>query len=194
MPEVGGEGVEQLADYFAQLSERQAANARILLQEIERHRNEAREQGRNFAAPTRDQILDRLQSAHSPFFIGVGWGFPTPSPGTFYLETDIFNPDPVDQDALFVHVFIGPAGLVADAGQALALVDARFPRLTEPGWPGLALNPSGSAQLEFHIEIPAGIEPSNYLVNAFLFQTPLFYHGSSGSPPLDHLMVPFGVT
>jgi len=39
MPEVGGEGVEQLADYFAQLSERQAANARILLQEIERHRN-----------------------------------------------------------------------------------------------------------------------------------------------------------
>jgi hypothetical protein len=192
MPEAGGEGVEQLAGYFAQLSERQAANARILLQEIERHRNEARGQGRNFAAPTTEQILDRLQSAHSPFFSWVGWGVPSPSPGTFYLETGIFNPDPVGQDALFVHVFIGPASLVADAGQALALVDARFPRLTEPGWPGLALNPSGSAQLDFTIEIPASIEPSNYLVNAFLFQTPVFY-GSGGPPPLDHLMVPFGV-
>ncbi len=61
MPEAGGEGVEQLAGYLAHLSQRRAANARIVLQEIERHRNQARGQGRNFAAPTTEQILDRLQ-------------------------------------------------------------------------------------------------------------------------------------
>jgi hypothetical protein len=51
MPEVVGEGIEELADRIAQLSERQAANVRVLLEEIERRRGEAREQGRNFPAP-----------------------------------------------------------------------------------------------------------------------------------------------
>jgi hypothetical protein len=61
MPEIGGEGIEEVADRFAQLSERQAANARTLLEEIERRRREAREQGRNFSAPTGAQLLDRLE-------------------------------------------------------------------------------------------------------------------------------------
>ena len=61
MPEVIGEGLEELADRIAQLSERQAANARILLEEIQRRRSEAREQGRNFSAPTGAQVLDQLE-------------------------------------------------------------------------------------------------------------------------------------
>jgi hypothetical protein len=61
MPEVAGKGLEELADRIAQLSERQAANARILLEEIQRRRSEAREQGRNFSAPTEAHVLDRLE-------------------------------------------------------------------------------------------------------------------------------------
>jgi hypothetical protein len=61
MPEVVGEGLEELADRMAQLSERQAANARILLEEIQRRRSEARGQGRNFSAPTGAQVLDQLE-------------------------------------------------------------------------------------------------------------------------------------
>ena len=61
MPEVIGEGLEELADRIPQLSDREAANARILLEEIQRRRSEAREQDRNFSAPTGAQVLDQLE-------------------------------------------------------------------------------------------------------------------------------------
>jgi hypothetical protein len=169
MAEFIGEGLEEFADSIAQLSERQAANARILLEEIQRHRNEAREQGRNFRAPTGAQILDRLLSARSPFFFSLGWNG-TSSPGTINLQVGIMNPDPVTQFSLEVYVFVGPAALVADVGQALAVVDTRFQNLTEPPAFGLSLNPSATADLNFAVTVPNDIEPSNYMGNAFLFR------------------------
>ena len=84
------------------------------------------------------------------------------------------NPDPVAQGLLEVYVFVGPAGLVADVGQALAVADTRFQNLTEPGFLGLTLNPSATADLNFAVKVPNGIEPSNYIGNAFLFQGPSF--------------------
>ena len=189
MPEFGGEGIEELADHFAQLSERQAANVRVLREEIERRRGEAREQGRNFAAPTGAQILDRLQSARSPMFSFIAWGGPTASPGTINMSVGIFNPDPVGLGNLFVHVFIGPASLVADVGQALALVDTRFPRLTGPPF-GLVVNASGTVSLDFSIEVPAAIGASSYLANAFLFFADFFGSGA----PLDRASFVFEVT
>jgi hypothetical protein len=173
VPEVGGEGVEELAEYLAQLSERQAANARALFQRIERRRRELREQGRNFSARTGAQVLERLQSAHSPMFDVVGWN-DTTSPGMINLDVGVFNPDPVAQYALFVHVFMGPADLATDVGQALSLVDTRFPRLTEPIFDGLRLDPGTGAALYFSIKVPTGIEPSNYLGNVFLFGAQFF--------------------
>jgi hypothetical protein len=169
MAEFVGEGLEELADGIAQLSERQATNARILLEEIQRRRNEAREQGRNFRAPTGAQVLDRLLSARSPFFSFLGWNG-TSSPGTINLQVGIMNPDPVTQFSLEVYVFVGPAALVADVGQALAVVDTRFQNLTEPPSFGLTLNPSATADLNFAVTVPNGIEPSNYMGNAFLFR------------------------
>jgi hypothetical protein len=174
MAEVVGEGIEELADRIAQLSERQAANVRVLLEEIERRRGEAREQGRNFSAPTGAQVLDRLQSAHSPVFSFLSWNSVTSSPGTNNLTVGIFNPDPVARVGLFVHVFVGPAGLAADVGQALAVVDTRFQILTEPPFFGLTLGPSATATLNFAVEVPNGIEASNYLGNAFLFGANFF--------------------
>jgi hypothetical protein len=55
---------------------------------------------------------------------------------------------------VYVHVFIGPANLAADVGQAVALVDARFPRLTQPETFGLYIDPEDSATLDFDIAVP----------------------------------------
>jgi hypothetical protein len=60
LSEVGSEGLEGLSDRISQLSERQAANVRNILQEIERHRWEARAQERNFLAPNAPQLLEML--------------------------------------------------------------------------------------------------------------------------------------
>jgi hypothetical protein len=173
MAEFIGEGLEELADRSAQLSERQAANARILLEEIQRRRSEAREQGRNFSAPTGAQVLDQLRSARSPMIFSMSWN-DTSSPGTVNLTVGVFNPDPVTQSLLEVYVFVGPATVVADVGQALAVADTRFQNLTEPPAFGLTLNPSTSADLNFAVEVPNGIQPSNYIGNAFLFSDPLY--------------------
>jgi hypothetical protein len=169
MPEFIGEGLEELADRIAQLSERQAANARILLEEIQRRRSEAREQGRNFSAPAGAHVLDRLLSARSPFIFSLSWDS-TSSPGTINLQVGIMNPDPVAQGGLEVYVFVGPACIVADVGQALTVADTRFQNLTEPPAFGLTLNPSATADLNFAVKVPNGIEPSNYIGNVFLFQ------------------------
>jgi hypothetical protein len=174
MPEFGVEELEQLQDRISQLSERQAANARKLLEEIERRRREAREQDQNVVVPTAAQLLDRLQSANTPMFFFLGWNSSTPSPGTINLSVGVFNPDPV----------------AADVGQALALVDARFPRLTEPEFFGLSLNPSDSATLNFSIAIPPNIEPSNYLGNCFLLNAGYFGVGQT----LDRALFVFEVT
>jgi len=190
MPEFGGEGLEQVINDLSQQSERHATNAQIVLTEIERRRREAREQGRNFLAPTGPQLLDRLQSANSPFFDSVAWTEATPTPGTIDLTVGIFNPDPTPASSLFVHVFIGPANLAADVGQALALVDPRFPRLTEPEFFGLTVNPSTAASLDFSIAVPANIEPSIYLGNSFLFAAQVF----GSAELLERVLFGFKVT
>jgi hypothetical protein len=190
MAEFGGEGLEQLDARISELSERQAANARRVLEEIERRRREAREQGRHFVALDATQLLDRLQRANTPFIDFFGWNADTTSPGTISFELGVFNPDPVGSGRLFAHVFIGPANLSASVDQALALVDARFPRLTEPEFFGLFLAPSDSATLNFTIAVPANIEPSNYLGNCFFFRAAVVGVGDA----LDRALFPFEVT
>jgi hypothetical protein len=81
MVETGGEGLEELQGRLAELSERQAAHARELLDAIEKRRLEAREQGMNFAAPNADKILQRLKGGNTPFFWAMTWNFRTPAPG-----------------------------------------------------------------------------------------------------------------
>jgi hypothetical protein len=123
-------------------------------------------------------------------FFFLGWNSSTPSPGTINLSVGVFNPDPVASGLLYVHLFIGPANFAADVGQALALVDARFPRLTEPEFFGLSLNPSDSATLNFSIAVPPNIEPSNYLGNCFLLNAGYFGVGQT----LDRALFVFEVT
>jgi len=69
-----------------------------------------------------------------------------------------------------VHVFVGPANLVPDVGDALSAVDARFPRLIMPRVFGLSLAAGATQSVSFSISVPTAIERSNYLGNAILFQ------------------------
>jgi hypothetical protein len=184
MSEFGGEGLEQLQDRLSELSERRATNARILLEEIERRRSEAREQDQNFVALDAAQILDRLQRANTPFISSIGWNGTTTSPGAINVNLSVFNPDPVVQRGLFVHLFIGLADI------AISLLDERFPRLTQPAFFGLDLNPSTSGTVNFSVAVPANIEPSNYLVNLFLFRLTTLGSGTQ----LDRNHILFRVT
>jgi hypothetical protein len=66
-------------------------------------------------------------------------------------------------------VFVGPALLSADVGQALALRDTRFPTVTMPDYPGVDLQPNSVEYLNVSLPVPKNLEPTNYLVNCFLF-------------------------
>jgi hypothetical protein len=190
MPEFGAEGIDQLHDRISTLSERQATNARRVLEEIELRRAQAREQGRNFVAPDADQLMTKLQRANTPSLTFFSWTGSTGSPGTINLQVGVINPDPVAFGSLYVHLFIGPANLAPNVGQALALVDSRFPRLTLPDYIGLTLNPGDTATLDFEVAVPANIDPSNYLANCFLFQAGYFDLGNT----LDRGLFIFEVT
>jgi hypothetical protein len=97
------------------------------------------------------------------------WGGAAPG-GAFTYNVGISNPDSVNWSSLYVHVFVGPANLVPDVGDVVSAVDSRFPRLTMPRFFGLSLAPGTTQTLSFSITVPAGIERSNYLGNAILFQ------------------------
>lgn len=70
-----------------------------------------------------------------------------------------------------MHVFVGLANLAPGVGDAISGVDPRFSRLTLPSYPGWTLAPGATQNISFFpIVIPSGIEPTNYLGNAILFQ------------------------
>jgi hypothetical protein len=170
MSESGVEGLEQLEARLSEMSERRAANARRLLEDIEDVRREAREQGKHLVVRDTAQILEKLQSTKTPMFNTVGWNATTThSPGKFDFLVTFFNPDPTFYVWVYGYVFIGPALLPADVGQALALADTRFPTLMQPDYPGLTLQAGTGGRLDFSLPVPKNIEPTNYLGNCFLF-------------------------
>jgi hypothetical protein len=177
MVEVGGEGLEELRHRLGELSERQAAHARDLVDAIEKRRLEAREQGMNFVALSADQILQRLKGGNTPFISGVVWNNRVPAPGTLHVIVDIDNPDPVHQIFIYTHLFVGPAGLSADVEQALALVDTRFPRATQPKFFGLIMDPYSRDTVRFDLPISGRIEESHYMANLFLVRLDPFEGG-----------------
>jgi hypothetical protein len=75
---------------------------------------------------------------------------------------------------LFVHVFVGPLNMAPDVGAEGHAIDPRFPRLTMPAVFGLSLGPGSVDNLEFSLTVPAGVELTNYLGNAILFQASWF--------------------
>lgn len=122
-----------------------------------------------FTGPDDDQLIEKLRRAQSPMIIWQGWSGQAPAGGTITYTVGIYNPDPIHRSSLYAHVFVGPANLVANTGEALATADSRFGNLTEPPFFGFSLAPGASTSLTFALKIPA-VAPSNYLGNTFLFQ------------------------
>ena len=156
---------------FAQDFQRQAEFVNRLLEEIDRQQQEAERQGLNFTAPTEEQLKKKLAAAQSPMIVFQAWSGSVSAPGTLSYTVGINNPDPVQWIWLFGHVFIGPANIVRDVGDAVSAVDPRFPRLTLPEFAGLTLAAGDTQSLSFSLTVPGDVERSNYLGNTFLFQS-----------------------
>lgn len=147
-----------------------------ILKLIEEAKERSKERGEdNFQALTECEIMEKLNSVNTPFLYYQAWSSATSPGGSINYNTGVYNPDPVNRIWMYAHAFVGPANMVTDTGIALLNVDARFPRLTQPSFPGLTLAPGGSSTLSFTLNVPGSIEPSNYLGNTFLFHGE--YHG-----------------
>lgn len=91
--EIGVEGLGWLEERISELSERQAANARLVLEEIERARREARERGWNLIVRDAAEILEKLRGTNTPWLGSIQFNsVSTPSPGTFNFSVDFSTP------------------------------------------------------------------------------------------------------
>ncbi|MDQ1289266.1 MAG: hypothetical protein QG622_2832 [Actinomycetota bacterium] len=142
-----------------------------VVREVEERRVAAEEAGYNFTGVTSEQLWGKLARTNSPFVTTQGWTSSSSSPGLIDYTMGITNPDQTTAYAVFAHVFVGPAGVAQTVDGALAAVDTRFPRLTEPAFDGLVIGAGESTTLHFMLEIPADLQASNYLGNAVLFTT-----------------------
>ena len=143
--------------------------AKVLLEEIEKRRTEAKKQGMNFTGLTDEEIYRKLTRKNSPMIVAQGWNSAAPG-GTVNYTVSINNPDPVRHVWLFGHVFVGLAKVASDVSDAVSAVDTRFPRLTLPDFDGLSIDSGATKDLKFVISIPANVERTNYLGNCFLFR------------------------
>jgi len=80
------------------------------------------------------------------------------------------NPGPDDAVWLFGHVFVGAANVAPEVGDALAVVDPGFPRLTAPAFPGLTVKAGSTETLQFALTIPPAAEMTNYMGNLVLYR------------------------
>jgi hypothetical protein len=114
-----------------------------------------------------------LSRTNSPWIVFQTWNSATPGSAFNYTNytVGINNPDPDRSFWLFVHVFVGPANVAPDVGDAVCAVDPRFPSLTMLRFDRLAIDPGDTQSLTFSLTVSAGIDSSNYLGNAILFQS-----------------------
>jgi hypothetical protein len=142
---------------------------RDILKEVEAQAKEFDRKGMTYVALDEEQVRRKLARAKSPMIVSQGWSGAAPG-GTVNYSVNIRNPDPGPWVWVFAHVFVGPANMIVDPGQALAVADARFPRLTQPAFAGLSLAVNETKQLNFALPIPAGITPTSYQGNTFVYQ------------------------
>jgi hypothetical protein len=188
--EIGVEGLGWLEERISELPERQAATARTVLEDLEQMRRDARERGWNFMVRDAPEFLEKLRGTNTPSFGGWTGVVSTTSPGTFNFSVHFFNPDPIVYPWFYVHVFVGPALVPADVGQALALRDTWFPTLTIPDYPGIILQQGAGYVMNVSFPIPKDLEPTTYLLNCFLFSCR--YIGVADY--MDRCQVPMTVT
>lgn len=141
-----------------------------ILHEQEQQRDAFKKKGMQFTALDEEQLRAKLARARSPMIVSQGWSGSAPAGGSLSYTVNIHNPDPAGWVWLFGHVFVGPANMIADVGEALDAIDDRFARLTLPDFPGLSLGPNEMAALTYSVGVPAGTPLTNYQGNTFLYQ------------------------
>jgi hypothetical protein len=150
-----------------------------VLPEIDIQRKKAESGKMRFTALNEQQLHARLLPRSTPslpipvlapMIVWQSWTGTTSPGGSINYSLGVYNPLPNPQSWLFAHAFIGPANFIHNPGMALQSIDSRFPRLTEPAFPGLDVGPGATVSLHFDMKIPQCIEPSNYLGNALLFR------------------------
>jgi hypothetical protein len=134
---------------------------------IKAHKNELT--GEHFTAVTPEDIQKKFERTNSPMIIYQSWSG-APAGGTASYQVGIYNPDPTQAIWLFVHVWVGSGNVDPTVGTFLLNVDERFPRLTEPATTGLTLAPGASTTLNFALNVPAGVQKTNYIGNSCLMQ------------------------
>jgi hypothetical protein len=142
-----------------------------ILEVVEEHKRLVKK-GEGFTAVTPEDIERKLTRVNSPMIVSQSgsWTTSTPPGGTFTYNLGLFNPDPTQAIWLFAHVWVGSGNVDPVTGTFLLNVDARFPRLTLPGFAGLTLPASGQTVLKFTMKVPSTVEKTNYLGNSCLLQ------------------------
>lgn len=148
----------------------QGTRTQLIVAEIGRRREEARNERQFFTA----QSEDRVGAGDAALIVWQAWSPAVSLGSTVVYSVGIANPTPKKAEALFAHVFIGPANIVGTTGQpepatSLSNVDPRFSRLTLPRFSGLTVEPGETRSLSFSLGVPLGVERTNYLGNCFVF-------------------------
>lgn len=145
------------------------AQVKKILAEIDEVKRECEKKGMKCVVLDEEQLRRKLARAKSPMIVGQSWSDGGPG-GSVTYSVYVKNPDPSAWGWVFAYVFVGPANIVTSPGEALAVADARFPRLTQPAFPGQSIAANETARLDFAIQIPTGIQAGNYQGNAFVYQ------------------------
>lgn len=124
----------------------------------------------NFTGITEAELAKKFKRVNSPMITSQSCTGSAAPGGTISYNVGIYNPDPTSSIWLYSHVWIGSGNVDPVTGTFLLNVDTRFPRLTEPQFPGFSLAPGASTTLSFSIKVPASAEKSNYMINSCLMQ------------------------
>jgi hypothetical protein len=129
------------------------------------------QKGGNFTAITPEQITKKLKRVNSPMIVCQYCSSPTSPGGTLDYHAGIYNPDPTFTTWLFAHIWIGSGNVDPVLGSFLLNVDERFPRLTEPrSFNGLPLESHAFERISCTLNIPTGIDKTQYMLNACLMR------------------------
>jgi hypothetical protein len=123
----------------------------------------------HFTSVTPEEIEEKLKRSMSPMIVSQGWNSTTPG-GTVNYNLGIYNPDPTMVIWMFAHVWVGSGNIDPIVGTFLLNVDTRFPRLTQPKFTGLSLDPHDSGTLKFALKVPCTVEKTNYIGNSCLMR------------------------
>lgn len=125
---------------------------------------------KHFTSVKPEDVEKKLKRVNSPMIVFQGWN-DTSAGGTVDYTVGIHNPDPTQAFSVFAHVWVGSGNVDPTTGTFLLNVDARFPRLTEPAFPGLlTLTPGATVTLDYALKVPVTVEKTSYMGNSCLMQ------------------------